>query len=216
VRGPDADWRPDPADAYCPRCGMTVHASAVTPQGCPRCRGVRLPWDRLTRLAAYKPPVSGWIIEMKFGRVWPWAPSMGRALAARVADPVDPAAVLVVPVPMHWFRRWQRGFNQAHLMAAALAEARGWRCVPVLRRTRHTPPQTHVTPSQRPANVRGSFAVADGVDLTGYEVVLVDDVTTTGSTLRPCARLLKDRGARSVQVAVAAVADPKGQDFEVV
>lgn len=98
-------------------------------------------------------------------------------------------------------------------MAEALAEVRGYPCIESLTRTRHTAPQTTVAASQRPANVRGSLALRP-IDLTGYEVILVDDIKTTGSTLTACTHLLKKAGARSVHAAVAAVADPKGKNFK--
>ena len=86
---------------------------------------------------------------------------------------------------------------------------------PLLYRTRHTPPQTSLPPSARPANVRRSFGIRN-VDLTGFDIWLIDDVKTTGSTLRSCARLLRRRGARSIHIAVAAVADPRQQDFQTI
>lgn len=204
-------WRPDPPGAYCLRCGATAGPAAADATGCAFCRGERVPWDRVVRLGGYTAPLDERIRAMKFARQWQWAPWLGERLAEAVA-PLPLADPVVCPVPMHWFRRWRRGFNQAALIGEALARHRGWRFAPVLRRTRHTPPQTAVAPSDRSANVRNSFAVAE-VDLRGCHVVLVDDVKTSGSTLSACTRLLRDRGAASVTIAVAAVADPKGTGF---
>ncbi|MEO1235351.1 MAG: phosphoribosyltransferase family protein [Planctomycetota bacterium] len=208
-----AGWSPDATESYCPRCGASAGPGSVTPAGCPFCVDQRVSWDRITRLWGYAEPMDAWIKAMKFGRQWSWGRWLGERLAERVGEPFALDRVVVVPVPMPWLRRWRRGFNQAQLMADALADARGFPCVPALRRTRHTAPQTSVAASQREANIRGSLA-AHPVDLTGHEVVLVDDVKTTGATLAACTRLLKKAGARSVHAAVAAVADPKGQDFK--
>lgn len=207
------DWRPDGAQAYCPRCGASAGPGAVTPQGCPFCVGKKMAWDRITRLSAYAEPIDGWIKAMKFGKQWSYAPYLGGLLADQLGSPFVEGRVVVCPVPMPWRRRWLRGFNQAALMAEALADRRDYPCVEVLKRTRHTRPQTTIAASQRPANVRGSLAMRP-IDLTGYEVILIDDIKTTGSTLAACTRLLKQAGARSVHAAVAAVADPKGQGFQ--
>lgn len=196
----------DPATAYCGRCG----ASTGPGGGCGFCAGSRIAWDALTRLGAYAPPLDGHIREMKFGRQWRWAPWLGDRLAE--ALPRWEAQAVVVPVPMSWRRRWRRGYNQSDLIAEAVGKSRGWPLAPVLHRTRHTSPQTSVTFSDRERNVAGSFAVAP-IDLSGWVVVLVDDVKTSGSTLAACSRLLRKAGADRIHVAVAAVADPKGADF---
>lgn len=207
------DWQPDEADEYCHRCGASAGPGSVLADGCAFCRGQRLYWDRVTRLSFYDAPMDGWIKQMKFAKQWSWAPHLGRMLAERVGDPIQADRVVVTYVPMHWRRRWRRGFNQAELMAQALAKARGWPMVPMLLRTSWTPPQPSVIPSQREVNVRQSFAL-HAVDLSGWQVLLVDDIKTSGATLGACSRLLNEAGARSIQVAVAAVADPKGMGFQ--
>ena len=157
--------------------------------------------------------MDGWIKQMKFARQWTWAPHMGELLAERVGEPIEEDKVIVTYVPMHWRRRWRRGFNQAELMAKSVAKVRGWPMVPLLERTTWTPPQPSVIPSQREANVKQSFALRK-VDLTGYQVLLIDDIKTSGATLGTCCKQMKEAGARSIQVAVAAVADPKGMKFK--
>ncbi len=120
--------------------------------------------------------------------------------------------VVVCPVPMHWLRRWHRGFNQASLMAHSLGKARQWPVTSLLKRTRHTPPQTQVVPSQRAINVQGSVT-AKTIDLAGWTVLLIDDVKTSGSTLKTCCQVLRKMGPSEIHVDVAAVADPKKSDF---
>ncbi|XAL99388.1 ComF family protein [Phycisphaeraceae bacterium D3-23] len=208
-------WLADDPNDYCPRCGASAGPGSVTANGCAFCRHKRQPWDRVTRLSAYHEPVDGWVKAMKFGGQWSWARWMGEQLAPRVGQPIDPDRMLVTAVPMHWARRWRRGFNQAHLIAEALAKANGWRCMNLLKRTRLTHPQTAVVHSNRHANVQGSVAIAP-IDLTGWQVLLVDDVKTTGATAAECTKLLKRHGARSIHLAVAAVADSKGKGFKAI
>jgi ComF family protein len=200
------EWRPDPAAAYCGRCGVSAGPGAATEAGCPFCVHRKLPWDRVTRLSAYVEPMDGWIKAMKFGQRWSWGRWFGEQLGPVMPEP-EPEKTLVCSVPMPWKRRWRRGFNQAELMAEALASARGVPRVELLRRTRYTVPQTHVVPSGRSANVRGSLALRP-VDLSGWQVWLVDDIKTSGATLGACCRLLKRAGATRVHLAVAAVAEP--------
>ncbi len=100
-------------------------------------------------------------------------------------------------------------------MALAMAHAHGWPCVKLLRRTRYTAPQSTLSKTQRAQNVRGSLT-HEPVDLTGWEVWLVDDVKTSGATLTACCQMLRKTGAAKIHIAVAAVADPGGQRFKVV
>ncbi len=216
-------WRPDETKAYCPRCGASAGEGSVTPMGCAFCQNEKLPWHRLTRLAYYGEPMDEWIRIMKFHRRWRYASWMGKLLAEAIDDTVgsghadgsaEAVKRIVCAVPMPQWRRWRRGYNQADLLGHAVASALGCDFAPILKRSRHAPPQTSIPPSRRHDNVRHSFAIAE-VDLAGFDVILVDDVKTSGATLRACTRLLTQAGARSVHVAVVAVADPKGQGFRV-
>ena len=111
---------------------------------------------------------------------------------------------VVVPVPMYWLRRWSHGTNSAAVLAEVLADNLRVPLAPgLLRRLRHTPPQFSLPPSQRRANVRRAFAVRTGYHLERANVLLVDDILTTGSTCSEAARALKRAGAARVMVAVA-------------
>jgi ComF family protein len=109
----------------------------------------------------------------------------------------------VVPVPLHWRRRWSRGYNQAGVLAAAWANALGrplegrW-----LRRRRPTEFQTSLTKTARHDNVRGAFSVRADSAIRGASLLLIDDVLTTGATASEAARALKQAGAKQVVVAV--------------
>jgi ComF family protein len=111
---------------------------------------------------------------------------------------------VVVPVPMHYVRRFFRGTNNPVFFAKELGHALG---IPVgtriVRRTRYTKPQFHLKPRQRYNNVRGAFAFSGRKSaVAGKRVLIVDDIMTTGATCNEVARILREAGAASVGVAV--------------
>ncbi|HZV81350.1 MAG TPA: ComF family protein [Geobacteraceae bacterium] len=129
-----------------------------------------------------------------------------RPLGLLAAPHLDPfvagfGADLILPVPLHVKRLRQRGFNQSLLLAEIFASR--WD-IPLsrhnLRRTRWTEPQVNLSAAERAENVRGAFSLAKPEELAGKKVLLVDDVYTTGSTVKECCRVLQNQGG-----AVAAV-----------
>jgi ComF family protein len=116
--------------------------------------------------------------------------------------------LLVIPVPLYKKKRGQRGFNQAEVISrVALKLIAGDRlhlAANTLLRTRETRSQIGLTSHQRRENMRGAFAVARATEVTGREVLLVDDVYTTGTTVTECARVLRRAGAAKVWVATVA------------
>ena len=108
---------------------------------------------------------------------------------------------LIVPVPLHRFRQWRRGFNQSELLAREIGRAFGVPSREVLRRTRFTPPQVELSREERQQNVKGVFALRDTkIKFQGATILLIDDVYTTGATLKECAHVLKNAGAKRVFV----------------
>jgi len=205
-----AQWQRDDASTYCHRCGASIGPGGATDTGCAHCRDERIAWHSVTRLSSYKSPMREWILAMKFGRRWGWCAWFGEQLADALPTMNN---VIVVPVPLHWRRRMVRGFDQSVLIARAMAKRRGWPCAKLITRVRPTQAQSRIQArARRHANVRGAFAI-EHVDLAGWTVVLVDDIRTSGATAGRCARLLRRHGARRIQLAVAAAADPKGADF---
>ena len=143
----------------------------------------------------------------------PLAGSLGDFLAR--ALPLDETYDAVVPVPLHWFRRFRRGFNQAALLARQIARKRNLPVLQVVRRVRATRTQTGLTNSKRRLNVAGAFRMRRGRPVDGLRILLVDDVMTTGSTASACAAARKRAGAKSVTLLTVARVDRRaGQPAE--
>jgi ComF family protein len=150
---------------------------------------------------------------LKYDGLEPIAARLGDAVARRLALHADlPLQPLVVPVPLFRVRKRQRGFNQAELLASATVRAmrtlrpewRGQLAARVLQRSRATRSQAGLSLSERRRNLRGAFFVLNADAVRGKDVLLVDDIYTTGATARACSWVLKRAGAASVWVATAA------------
>jgi ComF family protein len=129
-------------------------------------------------------------------------PLAARAAAFLAARPAKlPAADVIIPVPLAPLRRLRRGYNQSAEIARALSGHLGtpW-AAHALRRRGGGPPQARVSAGLRAANVRGRFRAAGGARLGGRSVLLVDDVWTTGATVRECSRALRAAGAARIVV----------------
>ncbi len=115
------------------------------------------------------------------------------------------SATVVVPVPLHWRRRWTRGYNQAGAIAREVASAVGVSVRPDwVVRTRPTEQHTQPSASAREENIRGVFRVGRRASFAGAAVLVVDDVMTTGSTVAEVARVVRAAGATRVAAAVLA------------
>jgi len=110
----------------------------------------------------------------------------------------------IVPVPLHWTRKWSRGFNQSLILAKAVSKSTGISVLLALRRVVRTKDQTRLSREERPANVHGAFRAVR--DVLEKKLLLLDDVTTTGATLEECRRVLTEAGAAQVSAAVVALA----------
>jgi ComF family protein len=138
-------------------------------------------------------------LRLKYGR----KVALARTMARYMAPLVDGARrdALLVPVPLHRWRIWSRGFNQSAIVARELSRLTGLPTLPTaLTRTKRTPPLKGMSALQRRRAVAGAFTVPRSEAVRGKTVVLIDDVLTTGSTANACARALKAAGADRVEM----------------
>ena len=184
---------------------------------CRICRHEHPPFERAVAYGNYDAALRDLIHLLKFDQVRPASSVLGRLLADSIAalEPSFPAGpIAVVPVPLHPHKQSHRGFNQAEVIArAALKELRDRcpgsderyvLCTNALIRSRETGSQIGLTRHQRRQNLRGAFAIKDATPIANRDVLLVDDVYTTGSTASECARVLRRAGATRVWVATVA------------
>jgi ComF family protein len=173
---------------------------------CAACLSRPPPFRRLRAAALYDEHSRDLILQLKHAD----QPELGALFArwlSRAGAEVLVDADLVAPVPLHWTRLLSRRYNQAAEIARPLAALAGVAFAPdVLRRRRATQSQGHASARTRKANVQGAFAVPDSARarISGARIVLVDDVFTTGATVRACVRTLLSAGAKSVDVLVVA------------
>jgi ComF family protein len=190
----------------CPRCAARVGPFALTDGACAACRAESVPFLATVRLGPYVGPLRDAVLRIKSNSHEGLAELLGERLAEAHADRLRAMALdAVVPVPLHWWRRLKRGYNQsaavAHGIGSRLGVARRYWW---LWQGRSTKPQKALSAAQRRENVKGAYVATRRLD--GLHVLLVDDVMTTGATAAEAARALRRAGAR-VSVAVLARAE---------
>jgi ComF family protein len=155
---------------------------------------------------AYAGPLRAAIHRLKYSGERGLADELGALVALEAARDLARGVAMdaVVPVPLHQTRAASRGYDQAALLAAAVARRTGLPLRPALRRVRHGRPQVELDRAARAANVRGAF-VSEASSLRRLAVVLIDDVATTGATIADAAAAARAAGARSVRAYVVAV-----------
>jgi ComF family protein len=188
-----------PVDGCCRRCGCDVHRL----DGeflCEDCRVHRPRFDRSASALRFEGDARKMLVDFKFNRhLWlrddftDWLEAAARARFK--VEEID----LVLPVPMKFFRRIDRGYNQCGILASALSRRLG---IPaagrILRRTGSPARQSSLSEDERRENVKGTFLVRNAQAVSGKTVLMVDDVMTTGSTLSECAGVLKEAGCERV------------------
>ncbi|MGA2498610.1 MAG: ComF family protein [Tepidisphaeraceae bacterium] len=197
----------------CPRCAAPLSMDGAP---CPFCKGKGLyPLRLIARLAIYEEPLRQLIHRMKYESRWPLA----ELLAERLCEQRSLAGLmshidLVVPVPLHIRRRLSRGYNQSDVIAGVISRRFHKPIARVISRLRSTPTQTRIfAQADRQANVKHAFGLLDEKRVAGKHIMLVDDVMTTGATLRETARCMLFAKPASISAAVLAVADPKHRHF---
>jgi ComF family protein len=202
----------DSATAACPRCALPVGPWARLDAGCSRCRGESLGFDAATALGPYQGSIRQLCLLLKHEQnAWLARWLIDLLLEARPEMARLPSDTWVVPVPLHWWRRWERGYNQSDELARRLAKRLGLPRRGALRRVVATGPLASLGRVERAQVMRDVFRVRPGskAALRGRTVILVDDILTTGATCGAAARTLKKGGAARVMVVVIGRAEGK-------
>jgi len=189
------------SEPFCPRCGLGFPHSAGGNHLCSACLENVWSFSLARSLAYYAGPLVNALQSFKYGGKTTGLASFQtlkkiQPITAALFDPN-----LIVPVPLHPDRLRERGFNQALLLAEAFfPDLKNRISSSLLTRSKWTAPQTTLSGSARRKNLKNSFHVDPGKNLTGKKILLVDDVFTTGTTVNECARVLVKAGAYEVQV----------------
>ena len=205
-----------PRKAECLGCGSRIGTDRD--DMCEACRerlskswvGVKMP-DRELKISnaayayRYASPAGGMVRKLKYSGVALISDEMAKDVA-RAAEMLHLRDALVTFVPMHPGRERKRGFNHSELLARGAAERLGFECARLLVRTRNDPQQARLGREERMNNLKGAFAVPDTeIDkVKGRNILLIDDVFTTGATAKNCAEALMNAGAAKVYFAAYA------------
>lgn len=189
----------------CSCCGLPFEVEPGMEEArCGPCLQTPPPWRSARAALAYGEMARTIAIRLKYGRRIGLARLMARYMAPHVRGMAEAGeAPLLVPVPLHRWRLWNRGFNQSALIGGHLSRMTGIPADPlVLRRTRATRPLRAMSPHAREKEVRGAFLLDPkrAGDLRGRTVILIDDVHTSGATARACAQALLSGGVEAVHL----------------
>lgn len=201
---------------FCPKCtGLILQAELV----CPICAnpsvgGVthsicqsKFGLDGLWSLGLYRSSLKSAIQKLKYKWIKELAQSLNSIIFDRwqMSSPFlasqikkDPKSWVVTSIPLHWQRQNWRGFNQAQLLGKLLAQSLGLEYIETLKKIKATKPQVSLSKDKRGQNLKNAFALIDKDKLPAKNYLLVDDVWTTGSTIKECCSLLKESGAKNV------------------
>jgi ComF family protein len=187
----------------CAACGREVGIGAPYDAAhlCAECQLHPPVLNGLSAATAYDDKSGAIAMRLKYGKKIGLAIPMARQMARHLPD--DAADWVLVPVPLHRWRLWQRGFNQAVLLARSLAKFSGAAIVPdALIRPRRTRPLGHMNGEQRWRELSGAIAIHPrrGAAVKGQRIILIDDVVTSGATSAACAHALRRAGAKEVKI----------------
>jgi len=196
-------WTRDDQSVFCWRCAGSIGPHESDGEGCASCRSKPLPWDRAIRLGRHEGVLRDEVLALKFGR---WRATgnglgehLGLAIRVQITEAeIPPAHVILIPIPMHRFRRMARGIDHTTVLARAAARSSGCGLQNLLR-THYRPEQVGLSMTARAQNIRGAFYCSARIArLMGPMketpirlVVLIDDVRTTGATFVAATKALK-------------------------
>lgn len=189
---------------FCDRCGAFTTGPDFSK--CFSCHGKKLGFDRLFSLYIYCGALTTVISQMKYGKVRSFAHILGKDLAENVPPEIVKARTVIFP-PMKLLDKFIRGFNQAEIVAEKVATEHNLKLdIKLVKKTRRTKPQASLTFERRQKNLKNAFKLSR--DVNGESFLIVDDVTTTMSTINTIAELLKKNGAKSVNAVTVARTSP--------
>ena len=198
------DYLPVVVSPTCRFCGRPTNTRNV----CKICKSFHA-LDHGRAWMLFVPPSDKLIHHFKYRRKTVLAHLIARAMASLVlSDHILATADTIAPVPLHWWKRLRRGYDQATLLARLMSHETGIAHHRVLNRTKNTRTQTRLDETQRQRNVSNAFTVRSN-GIIHKKVILVDDVLTTGATMNECARVLKENGVQEVYSCVAAITPEK-------
>jgi ComF family protein len=191
---------------FCAKCSEPFEGAIEGEFSCANCAHRNLAFDAAVSAYRSRGIVRFVILQLKYNRQL----HLRHPVAQWLQEAMNDARLsqrrfdLIIPVPLHPARFRERGFNQAEVLAKILAQKINVPLRRALDRTRYTTTQTAFDRTNRMENLRGAFRLRKNIDVRGLQVLLVDDILTTGSTLSECARVLRQTGAHSVYAVTAA------------
>lgn len=197
----------------CPKCGRPFSSDISlyhSPEHlCAECRSTKTYFDKAMAIGSYEGTLAEAVHLFKYNHKKGLGHPLGRIMVDYIisnsslfsTEPVEVSSLMVLPVPLHPRRLREREFNQSLLLAKEISRALRIPLIPDnLQRVRWTKPQIELKGEERLTNVKGAFEVKDPKDIECKSLLLIDDVYTTGATVRECSKVLKKAGAEKVYV----------------
>jgi ComF family protein len=190
---------------YCQYCGSPLPEDIFNEACCVHCLKKKPPFRMCRSAVIYDDYSKHLVLDFKFADHTENKNLLARWLLLAGEDIFHNGVDVIIPVPLHFRRLFKRKYNQSAMLAAELSMLSH---IPAeftaLKKIRHTTPQVHCNGKQRLKNIKDAFEVTALDKVKGKRILLIDDVYTTGATLRECARVLKKAGAKSVDAITVA------------
>jgi len=191
----------------CNTCGIPTEKEV---ERCVSCYGKDFHFTTNRGTFLYDELMRDLLLELKFKQNKQIAHSLGKLWAMHMSETFDcEDNTFLVPLPMHYKKQRERGFNQAEILTQHLSNRLSIPTEHALLRTIDTPPQSGLHPRQRIENVSGVFEVAKDVNPQGKHYIIIDDIYTTGASLNECAKVLKEAGAAGVSCMTLSVVEKR-------
>ena len=188
----------------CEKCGKNL---ITQDENCASCFGKNFYFESNVSTFMYDDLMKDLLHDMKFRNKKRIATGLGLLWAKHIECPDED--FLLTWLPMHPKKQKERGFNQAEVMAKQIAKGLGVPCRNIIRRVVDTPAQAGLHPKLRHENVKGAFEVNSGYSVHGTNIVIIDDIFTTGASINECARVLIEGGAKKIHARTLALTPRK-------